>query len=324
MKSKLLIVVLAAFLLSNKMYSQIAISNIEEIEKIKNGTTYIAMKDPNSEKVKEYKAAFEKYWTFSKIEFIKYSEIQQKVSPNCSFFTIGGYETKTKFIRLYEDGSRQNGINYSNTHLYLELWTVKDKVFKRKKEKELDNDDKVLIGRIELFTDFKALSNPDLLYQQDYDGDGHIRNWGPGILKNYIQTLMIFLNKNEKRSVYSDIRNPSEIKKLKNQTLLVPDYIFIKFNSFTGDESKRLTEKEVFKNYKFKYKVMSMDELNKDILSDKSPFYYFVYVKSSTDKYITVINSATGEIIYSKYSSISYNVKSGDLEDLSDEIEKGK
>lgn len=324
MKAKLLLLVLSALLLSSKMYGQIAISNIEKIEQVKNGTTYVAMKDPDTESAKAYKEIFEKYWTFSKIEFIKYSEIEKKVAPGCSFFTIGGYETKTQFVRLYRDGSRQNGIDYSNTHLYLEFWTVRDKVFKRTKQKELENSDKVLIGRIELFTDFKALSNPDLLYQQDYDGNGHIRNWSPGILKNYIQTLALFLNKNEKHSLYTEISNPVELKKLKNQTLWIPDYIFIKFNSFTGDESSRHEEKDLFKKYKYKYKVVSMNELSNEILSSGAAFYYAVYVKSSTDKYITVINSNTGEIIYSKYTSISYNVKAGDFEDLSDKIEKGK
>ena len=84
--------------------SQIAISNISEITKIKSGTTYIAMKDPNSEKVKEYINAFKSNWTIYKIEFIKYSDIEKFISPENSFLTIGGYETNTQFIKLYENG----------------------------------------------------------------------------------------------------------------------------------------------------------------------------------------------------------------------------
>jgi len=95
--------------------SQISISNISEIAKIKSGTTYIAMKDPNSEKAKEYVDAIKNNWTISKFEFIKYSEIEKFISPENSFLTIGGYETNTQFVKQHADGSRENGINFSNT-----------------------------------------------------------------------------------------------------------------------------------------------------------------------------------------------------------------
>lgn len=297
--------------------SQIAISNLSEIAKIKSGTTYIAMKDPNSEKNKEYINVFKSNWTISKFEFIKYSEIEKYLSPENSFLTIGGYETNTQFTKLYNNGSSKNGINYSNTHLYLELWTCDEKYFQsKKKKKEFGNSDKIQVARIELFTDFEALSDPDKLFQSGYDGNGHIRNWGAGILKNQIQSLTSYLDKNEKRTLYSGIFNVKELKNLKKEVLYVPEYALIKFNKFTGDETKKHDEKDIFEDYKLKYKLISTDELNQKILSDKTAFYYLIYVKSSTDKYISVINSVTGEIIYSTYSPASYNIKSGDLKDL--------
>lgn len=297
--------------------SQIEISDISEITKIKRGTTYIAMKDPNSEKVKEYVNAFKNNWTISKLEFIKYSEIEKFISPENSFLTIGGYETNTQFIKLYESGSQKNGINFSNTHLYLELWTCDEKYFQsKKKKKEFEDSDKIQVARIELFTDFETLSDPDKLFQSDYDGDGHIRNWGPGILKNYIQSLMSYLNKGENHTLYSGILNSNEMKNLKKEVLHVPEYILTKFNKFTGDETKKHDEKDIFEDYKLKYKLISTDELNQKILTDTTSFYYLIYIKSSTDKYISVINSLTGEIIYSTYYPLSYNIKSGDLKDL--------
>ena len=302
--------------------SQIAISNISEIEKIKSGTTYIAMKDPNSEKIKEYINVFKSNWTISKFEFIKYSEIAKYLSPENSFLTIGGYETNTQFTKLYENGSRKNGINYSNTHLYLELWTCDEKYFQsKKKKKEFGNSNKIQVARIELFTDFESLADPDKLFQSDYDGNGHIRNWGPGILKNQIQSLTSYLNKNEIRTLYSGIFNAKELKNLKKEVLYVPEYTLTKFNKFTGDETKKHDEKDMFEDYQLKYKLISTDELNQKILTDKTPFYYLIYIKSSTDKYISVINSATGEIIYSTYSPVSYNIKSGDLKDLQKKIQ---
>lgn len=219
---------------------------------------------------------------------------------------------------MYENGSSKNGINYSTTHIYLELWTCEDNYFQSTKKKDFADKNKVQVARIELFTDFMALSDPDLLFQSDYDGNGHIRNWGPGILKNQLQALIGFLNKNEPRKLFPAINNPTEIAKLKKEVLYVPDYVLIKFNKFTGNEAEKHTEKDVFEDYKFKYKLLSTAELNQKIVTDKTPFYYLIYIKSSTDKYITVFNSVTGEIIYSKYSPMSYNIKSGDLKNIVD------
>lgn len=301
--------------------SQISISNVSEIAKIKSGTTYVVMKDPESEKAKDYVDALKSSWTISKIEFIKYADISNYLAPENSFLTIGGYETNVQFIDLYENGSSKKGINYSNTHLYLELWTCNAKFFQGKKKKStFGNMDKIQVARIELYTDFITLFDPDKIFQTEYDGNGHIRNWGPGILKNYIQCLMSFLTKGENHSLYAGIYNAKEMKNLKKEVLFVPDYVLIKFNKFTGDESKRHDEKDLFGSYKLKYTMLTTDALNRKILEDKTGFYYLIYIKSSTDKYVSVVNSLTGEIIYSTYSPVSYNIKSGDIKSLQNKI----
>src|SRR5690606_34010000 len=140
-------------------FAQFAISNVEEIAKIKNGITYIVMKDPASPQAQPYIDIYKKYWTFSKIEFIKYSEIEKHLSPENSFFTIGGYETTVQNINL-KNGVPRNGISYTNTHLYLALWSCDEKFFKSKK-KELANKHQNEIARIELYTDFETLNQPE-------------------------------------------------------------------------------------------------------------------------------------------------------------------
>jgi hypothetical protein len=283
---------------------------------VKNGTTYIAMKNPNSAQAEKYKEVFEKYWTISPVKFIKYSEIAKNVSPKSSFFTIGGYETTTQNVHMYSNGTSRNGINYSITHLYLELWTVKDKFFESKKGKEFKNSDQVQIARIELFTDFPTLMKPENIYLANADGDNHIRNWGPGLIKNYVQLLMASLNEGKEKSLFKANYDPKQLNELRNKKLFVPDYVHIKFNKFTGDESKIHDEKEIFEDYGYKYELVSTKVLNEKILESSTAFYYLVYVKSSTDKYVSVINSATGEIVYTVYSPVSYNFKSGDLKDI--------
>lgn len=307
---------------------QIALDNLNEIPRVKNGTTYIVMKDTAAAAAAPYKEIFRQYWTFSKIEFIQYKDILKFVAPDVSFFTIGGFTTTSTFVHMSSTGGRREGLSYDNTHLYLELWTCDPKELekwqkKNKKKDDLPDKVKQVIGRIELFTDFPTLAQPDNIYKSDYDGDGHIRNWGPGYLKNYVQALMSLLEKGEKRWLYKGSSDPKQLKQLKQQVLYIPDYVLIKFNKFSGDESKKHEEQEIMAKYKYKYEIVSNTELNQKILDNSKPVFYLVYVKSSTDKYVSVYNSKTGDLIYTTYKPMSYNIKDDDLEDLSDAI-KGK
>ena len=305
-----------------KGQTQITVSNVTELEKIKSGITYVAMNDPKYKKNKDFIEIFKKYWTFSRVEFIKYTDIENYFSPENSFITISGYETNVSLYSLYSDGSRSGGIDYAHTHIYLELWNCTDKYLKNEKKKELKRKDKNQIIRLELFTDFPTLLSPENLYKTDYDGDNHIRNWGKGFLQNYIQNMVQLLNNKVERKLFNQILKKEELKKLSTSTLYIPDYALTKFNSFTGDESKKHDEKEIMEDYKLPYKIITTNELNDKILNDKTGFYYLQYVKSSTDKFISVINSATGEEIYTNYHPVSYNIKSGDLKTLAKEIQK--
>ena len=319
------LLILALVIVFNNLNAQFSISNVEELAKIQNGTTYIAMKDPDAEKSKPYKEVFEKYWTYSDIQFIKYEEVEDLLAPGAAFFTIGGYETNVQFVRLYESGLRQNGIDYTVTHIYLELWTCNDAYFdktKKKKKRQSEPDLKTQVARVELFTDFPTLMKPDNLYQTDYDADGHIRNWGPGILKNYLQNLMGLLEKGEEKWLYAKVNNDRALRQLNRKTLYVPDYVLTKFNKFTGDESQKHEEDDLFKKIDLKYKIIPTGELNEKILKEEEPFYYLIYIKSSTDKYVSIINSQTGEMIYSVYSPASYNIKQKDFKSLVKEIQK--
>ena len=68
--------------------------------------------------------------------------------------------------------------------------------------------------------------------------------------------------------------------------------------------------------------MISTEELSEKILEDTDPFYYLVYIKSSTDKYVTIYNSVTGDIVYSRYKPLSYNFKGSDLKSLMEIIKK--
>jgi hypothetical protein len=293
-------------------FSQIAITNIAEINNIKNGTTFFAMKDPASTKAKEYIEVIKKYWSISKVECIKYIDVEKNIAPNNSFVTIGAAMTTSNSITTSTE-----------THIYLEFWTTNGKyTYDPKKRRHFNQEDKILVATVELFPDFTAQNNPSSLYKMDYDAAGHLKNWSAGILGNYIQQLTTLLKKGEVRGAKTEFYNKEEVYKVSSQTLFIPDYVLTKFSKNSDDESKKYEEKEITDGCNLSCKIITAAELNIKITAVTFPFYYLLFIKTNSDKYTTVTNAQTGEIIYSAYSSSASNFKPSDLKEIQNIIKK--
>ncbi len=303
MKSKIIVLQILAFaFVANKVQSQITIGNTAEINKVKSGTTFFAMKDPASPKAIAYVDAIKKNWTFSKVECIKYTDVEKNIAPNNSFVTIGA------------DMTNSNASSSSETNFTLEFWTTDGKfVYDPKKRKHFNQENKIVIASIALFPDFTTQNNPSSVYKMEYDAAGHLKNWSAGILGNYIQQVVILLNKAEERQAKTEFSNKSELDKF--STLYIPDYVLTKFSKNSDDESKKYDEKEVLEASALTCKIISTEELNAKILSSETPFYYLLLIKTNSDKWITVTNSQTGEIVYSANSG-SGNFKPVDLKTI--------
>lgn len=292
--------------------SQITITNTAEVAKIKQGTTFFAMKDPASPKDAAFVAAIKKAWTLSKVECIKYTDVEKNIAPNNSFVTIGANMTTSNSTTAATE-----------TRIYLELWTTNGKyTYDPKKRRHFNQADKISIATIELFADFYAQNNPSALYKMDYDAAGHFKNWGTGVLSNYIQQLNSLLDKGTETLAKTEIANKEELQKMSASTLFIPDYVMIKFPKNSDDESKKYEDKEIFDGFIQAYKVLSLAELNDKILTNATPFYYLLFIKTPNEKFVTVTNSQTGEIIFSAYSGSVVNFKSSDLKELQKAVQK--
>src|SRR5690606_3643682 len=98
-------------------YGQISIKNTTVVPSIKKGTTYVILKDPEAEGIEEYIDVYKKYWTLSKIDFIRYSEIDKYISPEKSFIYLEAFKITT--IRTTDPSMK----NSENLHAYLKFWT---------------------------------------------------------------------------------------------------------------------------------------------------------------------------------------------------------
>lgn len=293
-------------------FAQITITNTAEVAKIKQGTTYFAMKDPASPTAAAYVEAIKKAYTLTKVECIKYTDVEKNIAPNNSFVTIGANMTTSN-----------STLASTETRIYLELWTTNGKyTYDPKKRRHFNQQDKIVVATIELFADFYAQNNPSALYKMDYDAAGHFKNWGTGVLSNYIQQLCTLLEKGNECMAKTEIANANELPKMAASTLFLPDYVMVKYNKNSDDESKKYTDKEIFDGFTLAYKVLPMTELNDKILTNTSPFYYLLLIKTPTEKFVTVTNAQTGEIIYLAYTGSATNFKSNDLKELQKTILK--
>lgn len=304
-------------------HAQFEVKKADALSLVQDGTTYLAMKDPASEKAKPFLEALRTGWKLSKVEAIRYADIDSHLAPGASFLTFDGYVTTTQSMTMYNDGSTRYGVRAENSHVYLSLWTCDPKRFKEGKAPATD-DVKIPLARVELYPDFPTLDDPRNIYNTDADADGHLRNWTPGLFQNQLQALSGYLKAGRKRSLFDGEEDAASLARLKTDTLFVPDYVLVKFNRFTGDESKRHDAAEIFEDYPFPYRIVPVAELDRKIRTDSASFLYLSYVKSSTDKFVSVFDARDGRMVYSDYSGMSYNIDSGDLKRLAKLVRKAK
>jgi hypothetical protein len=287
-----------------KTNAQVVILDTKKSDKIKKGNTHIMVGSINFPGAAKYLEAAKKNWTLSNgIDFLS-PDYAGTLTPNDSFLSLEALNERRGSV--------------TNIYYYLTFWTCKEKYFK--KERGLKQSDHEPVAQISLSVDPKALFGiHDFFKNNDFDGGGFLYNWSPGMLGNYLQQMTKLLNAGKKVEIQDDITNKEELVKLSKQTLYVPDFNLIGFSPFLI-RKKSADEDKIFEDYKYAYKVVKKDDLDKLITESQEPEYYLIFIKDSSSKIVCVINSKSGETIYSRAKSLSYNLKSGDLKELYKEI----
>jgi hypothetical protein len=101
---------------------------------------------------------------------------------------------------------------------------------------------------------------------------------------------------------------------LSNDTLYVPQRLLMSFNAFTAAEHAK--QKTVFASYHYKYRICTDEELFNIFETSKRGRLLFEYVKSSTDKLITIYDLQQKKVIYRDHHNVSYNLKSKDIKKI--------
>lgn len=284
-------------LVAEKNYSQ------AEMDALKKTTSVFLYTKKDLPQLENIKKAITDAWTFTPVVFAPMEDAQKYNEEDYSFFVTSVYRTSVV------DEYRRT--KYANSQFYLSLQSYYYVQNKNKTERRAKG-----FCRIELYP------NPDLLIKSIKGNLNDVmfaasqkasfKNDYPGLLKVYLKAVNADLVKNKRMFLFTSHKNESELAKLRKDTLLVPDYVLVKMNKFNGNESL-VEAKELFGNYPYPYKIVPVEELSELLLTANKPYYLFDYVKSSTDKFVTIYNTESGEMVYRKYVPLSYQVKDKDI-----------
>lgn len=281
-----------------------------EIQQFKNTTTIFTLQNKDYAELEKFKQAIASVWTITPFLIVSPDEVNKYMDGKYSFFTFSGFKTIVR---------NQSG-NSEMIHYIYSLW-MPDGKGEKLTEKPF--------AKIFLSCDFNTYKSvAGLGRQKDFSrkllyaayNDAVFYNWTPGFLKGYLKTINDLLMNGESRGPFSGMAEKEELKSLQHDTLFVPDYVNVRFNPLSGAENNNDDNEEGDISYKYPVKIISADKLSDMILDDSHPIKYLVYTRSNTDKYVTVYESATGKMIYTDYTSFSYNFKNKDYKKIADKI----
>lgn len=156
-----------------------------------------------------------------------------------------------------------------------------------------------------------------------YDNKSY-KSYSVGMLKNYFQKMNSLLTKEEFYWMYeSDIKE--EVKNLKTKVLYIPDYNKITYRPgrFSDEPKSEKELTELFEDYKYKYEFISVENLDSKILNNEE-VYYLQYVRVNNEKFFSIVNGKTGEVVYRDYEAGmgTFNIDNKDFKNLAKAIDK--
>lgn len=152
-----------------------------------------------------------------------------------------------------------------------------------------------------------------------YNNYSFTHNLNPGMLKMQLKALQVELLKSDKKSREEEYSNKAALRKLKSNTLYIPDYTLkeVDFYGRMVDRDEKGIQK-LFSKYKHPYKVVSAEALDKMLSNSDKPIYVFNYCKSFNSVYMSITEAQTGKIIYINNDSFERNaqLEASDLKDI--------
>lgn len=333
MKIKLTIL---SLLLAVTAFSQISVSKkntgrlkknkLEDFNQFKSSTTVFVLSSCiNKDK---YERILKDVWSVT--DYIVVTDFQFDMSnyldKNYSFVTFKSFSSTMTSSSGFTTSHFSASLNFSNFDL--EYFRNKvSRIKKPKSKKALKKINKILDDSLSTIADINLYPSYSSSLSSFSGMCGQFHNYNLGFLKNYFQKINNLILNNENFWMYKDGYS-EELSLLKNKKLYIPQYLGIKEKVNIRNITIRKNDKEyldkLMSNYDYDFEVVSIETLN-SLISQGHEIYYLTYVKSNKEKFLQVINSVTGDIIYRSYSpdfASSKNLKQKHIRALNNKASK--
>jgi hypothetical protein len=282
----------------------------EDVDILRKTTTVILYRESDEYDIDQLKEVLSSVWKITKLELVNYNE-------------IGNYQNNENYSFLL------NSLVYSYPLACVSAYNFNLSLVHFRRYKKKDYYLPYTYARISQhlsatsFAKFISIGNIDkgmgYLNTEAFYYDNML-----GYLKNSLQYLNDILEKidivkkvdiDEKRCKYNNLKN------LTSGVLYIPEFATEWLTLHDGTQAIRNNVEEIFKEYKFKYKVVPDTELSSLILESEEPIYYLITRRAYNVLFINIVNSKTGEIIYSE-SKLTRGIKSKHIKKLNTCISK--
>lgn len=283
--------------------AQLAIKNSKRLPDVKKGTTYVVMQNPKSKQSQNFIAVFKKYWTFSAIDFITEDEMPAHYDATSSFLTLT--ESNNSYVA--------NNTRTDYVEGNFELWMCEPGFLKKKEGAPTNKQRDVIASLVMYFHNSGEGKKPSYKLIDLYEAEDHDYSkapyWTPGLVANYIQRMTTAMGEGKDMAYGVRVTKTDELSKLKNDTLFIPEWV-------TDGE------KYLFDGYPYHYQILGQDELSYKILNSTKPFYYILYKTGLGMRAINIINSQTGDYIYTRYPQMLGGLGKNEVKELTKSIGK--
>ncbi|MFT5779377.1 MAG: hypothetical protein ACI837_002335 [Crocinitomicaceae bacterium] len=277
----------------------------ENLEKLKSTTTIVVYGNKEKESLDSIKLYLQAAWHLTKLEFVSVDD-----------FDAANYDGTYSFLTIRSAAFEKSSSDPMDTmtskyvRVGLDLWMN-------------DGDTQLFFGRMILFpthSTWSALYSKRKKETLEYCyGKADFNLWSPGYIKSFLQVLEVKLNAREEISIFKSEKY-ADISSLTNDTLYVPDFVRTKYNrTLKGLNIDERSVDELSGTYKYPIKFISKSEMSDLILSSKTSFMYLIYAISSSDKFVSIIDGQTGELMDANYTK-GTNFMRSDLTRISKRI----
>lgn len=295
-----LICIIFLFSINSLVYGQIEIYHYsksvfaENIEELKKTTLVVVVTDNYKDSLDIIEKALEKSWTLTKYKVITYDELKYYINEDgYSYMKMQGFLATPKIL--------------STVYFKLQL--------------KVENSDKTKISwkniaSMHLYIN-RSIETEGIEKGEEYLYEIPYHNYNAGFLKLFVKTINDYLIAGNSVSQFdTDISIPSEIEKLKMDTLYIPDYTLKLSKKYVNESKFKVrTHEEFLGDYPYEATILSAEELGNKILNG-SIDYTLIYTSDSELISFMVYNVKTGELIYGKFLAYKENIKSQDLIDI--------